>query len=262
MVRKLLKYDLSSLLRTIIPINMVLIVMALFVKILNIINIDHEIYETLVISVDIIYYLLAFVCCMLNGLVIVVRFYKNLFTSEGYMTFALPVKTTHHIASKYIASLIVTLITGSVVLLTDFFIHFKHSISYLFIDTLIYNINEYPSDAFAQILSLVLLIVFIMQAYLIVFACISLGQSMPGNRIAVSIGLFFAYLLGTFIIKIAVFITLYFTSSGYDFITIEYNNIFNMISLLLILYIIFKIAMGIVYYAINYYIIEKRLNLE
>lgn len=59
--------------------------------------------------------------CLFGTVVInIVRFYKNLVTDEGYLTFTLPVSSKQIIASKLISSLVMDILMAFAVLVSTF----------------------------------------------------------------------------------------------------------------------------------------------
>lgn len=66
-------------------------------------------------------YVVVILGCLFGTVVInIVRFYKNLVTDEGYLTFTLPVSSKQIIASKLISSLVMDILMAFAVLVSTF----------------------------------------------------------------------------------------------------------------------------------------------
>ncbi|MGN0493544.1 MAG: hypothetical protein ACI4F7_07855, partial [Acutalibacteraceae bacterium] len=114
MLKKLYKHEFHSLFRSILPIWAALIGFAVLSRLTFILDFDNKVLNT-VRGLSVTAYIFAIIAVFIVGLVIVVmRFYKNLLTHEGYLTFTLPFTPTQHIFCK--------LICGVVVMIIDFII--------------------------------------------------------------------------------------------------------------------------------------------
>ncbi|MBQ4036526.1 MAG: hypothetical protein IJC84_00195 [Clostridia bacterium] len=110
MFAKLLKYDLKSVLRYwwVAAVSSVgLTVLAcLCGKILAVEYTAMELFQTLAAIAMVFFILGIFLFPVLNTVLVYMRFYKNFFTDEGYLTFTLPVTTAQLLSSKLLCSFI------------------------------------------------------------------------------------------------------------------------------------------------------------
>jgi hypothetical protein len=112
MLGKLLKYELKSTARTFIPLYIAIILVSIVqgfslnTEMLKIQGIASMLLGALFIALFVI-----------NIIVIVQRFKKNLLKDEGYLMFTLPVSPKMLILSKYIVSVIWTILSGLVAML-------------------------------------------------------------------------------------------------------------------------------------------------
>lgn len=113
MLGKLLKYELKAYIRIFIPIYIAIIAMSFLNRLFG----GSELFQMQFIMTTVLIGL--FVALYVLSIIITIqRFRKNLLGDEGYLMFTLPVKTSSIIISKYLASLIFTILSGLVALLS------------------------------------------------------------------------------------------------------------------------------------------------
>lgn len=174
-------------------------------------NLTYRLLLAISTSLTFIYVLAVIAAFILTLVVIVVRFYKNLYTSEGYFTFSIPVKPIQHLWCKLICGSVMFLasiiVIGLSVLITF--------ISKDFISDLRLIVEQFK-QAFFGIdkihllfygIELVILLLVSLLASLLQFYCsISFGQSFK-NKIGGSI---LSYILINVILNFAItFITIF-----------------------------------------------------
>ena len=116
MVKKLLKHELVSYMRILLPIDAILLIIAAVARIIQFFESDTVTYG-IIFGSSIFALVVGIMACMFMAIVVaVIRFYKNFFTAEGYLTFTLPVKKSELINSKVIMGVISSLATSFVVL--------------------------------------------------------------------------------------------------------------------------------------------------
>ena len=95
MVKTLFKYEFKSYLKTLIPFNIVLLSIAAFTRLIQFFDLDivgYDVVYDIVFALATMTYVLAIVACFAAVFVMaIIRFYKNLYTAEGYLSFTLPV---------------------------------------------------------------------------------------------------------------------------------------------------------------------------
>lgn len=102
MLKKLLKHEFHATARIFIPAYIALLIFSVLTTLVGMIDTKNVILK---LVLDIIFY--AYIICaiflILGAITMaVVRFYKNLLTTEGYLSFTLPVKVKSLIAAKVI----------------------------------------------------------------------------------------------------------------------------------------------------------------
>jgi len=133
---------------------------------------------------------------VLSAIVIYIRFYKNFFTDEGYLTFTLPVKIGHLLGSKLLTALITTVATG-LVLFADIYLMCAigggvelledlHALVEIFFE----NMPFYAYVYAVQILLLLLLSSVL--SFLFLFCCITFGSIITKKaKVPAAIGIYY-----------------------------------------------------------------------
>ena len=86
----------------------------------EILNSEKELTEAVYVlsMLGIVLVIISFVAFfILSEILVFLRFYKNFFTDEGYLTFTLPVKRSQLLSSKLITSCIVLIATGIILMI-------------------------------------------------------------------------------------------------------------------------------------------------
>ncbi len=99
MLNKLLKYEFRDTARTIPLFYLVSLIFAGLVLLAKLLNI-----EWFQMTTSIVLLLLGIAVSIITFVIIIIRFYKNLYSNEGYLMFTLPVKPGLLLASKSIAA--------------------------------------------------------------------------------------------------------------------------------------------------------------
>ena len=126
MLGKLIKHDFRSLSRVLLPAQLAILGATILATVGFAVNLKMDYSE---VQVNGLLSLLRIITGLLSGIMIVAiiaasilmafivfqRFYKNLISDEGYLTFTLPVTTANILWSKLITAMIWTLISGAVI---------------------------------------------------------------------------------------------------------------------------------------------------
>ena len=203
MVKKLFKYEAAAYLRVWAPIELAVIALALFCRTIQIIETDTVAYELLFSGFIGIYVLGIVASIIFNHIFAFIRYYKNLFASEGYLSFTLPVTAGQHVFVKIttsvaftVASVIMAFISFMIVSAGDMFLEVMKAIGYLSglaIDKVGANFGLYIAEA------VVLLILSFATIQMVSNTCISIGQKANKGRIGFA---FLAYFIYNSIIQI------------------------------------------------------------
>ncbi len=265
MLKKLLKYEFRSYLKLWAIFSSILLSASITTSVVYEISFDSE-SPIFIISIFMLIFTIAGGSAYLISpfIMSIVRFYKNLFSDEGYLTFTLPIKKTDIINSKIIsssllffASLVIYLISMCICSnamftssLLDFTFEFRNFISQGSVWSLIFIIE--------LVASFVILCVLIATVVLlcITFACTITKKA----RVITAIGIYYGSYVVTIILMIIMSASF---ASGYEIYTEtlpETLHIPMLCLIWLVIMILFSIIFFLLYLA-EYRLIDKKLNL-
>ena len=263
MLGKLLKYEIKAMGRVMLPLYAVLLFLAGFLA-LNLRLGMNPAIRMIVDKFAVISGFLFVIGIITVGVVMIVmvvqRFYKNLLGNEGYLMFSLPATTLEHILSKGISSLIWILVGGAAGIAAGFLMVSIVSDVPEFLRELQQLREMIFSDRMGEIiLVIVLLIVGIMESLCKVYAAIAAGHQFNSHRLLFSA---VAYIVFGIIETV---ISLPFSSNGVPFGKIV-GKVVDATNLppagtMWILIGIALIGM-VIYGAVAWYLLDRRLNLE
>lgn len=231
---------------------------------------DSPIIEALAAFVLLFYYIALIVISFVTILYTAVRFYKNLYTDEGYLMHTLPVTQKSLIISKLIVSYIWTIITGLVIMgsifallcatfsssgadisLAELFSKFIEEITS---PSLLAEFKDIFGIGFYHFLTVILFICIISPIYsiLMIYTSISLGQLFKKHKV-----------LGSILSYIGIYTLIQIISS---IITAPalFSNTYsrNALGPTIYFYLAGSIAMGIIFFFVTEFIMKKKLNLD
>lgn len=175
MFGKLMKYELKSLLKGLLPLYGAILAVALINAVMASFGIGNSIDGLPQVTAIMLYFGLCVAVAVVTFLVIIQRFYKGLLGQEGYLMFTLPVPTWQLTLSKLLGAVITTILSGIVGML-----------SILILGSL--NINpHWTLDATLFVIELiVLMLVGVAAMILEIYVAMALGHLANKHRIAMS----------------------------------------------------------------------------
>ncbi len=269
MVKKLFKHEFFAIGRVLLPVQALVLVFSALARIIQLFENDTTVYGLLFGSVIFFLVVVNLINLSLPFVMGLVRFYKNLFTTEGYLSFTLPVTTTQHLYTKLLTTLgfsigavVTSLLSLVIVTSGEVFSEIVLSIRYLW--------SLIPGQTSAHIALYIvefvlLLIVSFGTQLLLYYLFLSLGQLSKKNRLLASFGFYFGYYVITQILGTILSIVVSFLSVTTFFDTIGSwigQNTTLFVHLLLCGLIVFAVLFGWLYFALNNYILRRKLNLE
>ena len=270
MVKKLFKHEFLAALRLWLPMQIILLAVALFGRIVQLFETDTTAYDIVFGSSTVIYVLAIFTSLLLTMIFGIIRFYKNLFSHEGYLSFTLPVTTEQHITVKTVVaacsmlgSLLVVFISFAVFTAGEVFVEVMKAVSYL----IKRFIGEFGGVNFAFYLveGIALVAVSLLGGFLLYYACIALGQTFKKNRVLGAVGVYFIYYTIVQIFSTVLMIIVAFWADMPFFEAIV-NFIDTcpegFVHIVLIGSLVSALVMTAVYFLIVRLVIRKKLNLE
>lgn len=269
MVKKLLKYEFSAFGKSILPMEIILIAIAAFQRVLQLFENDSTTYTIFNVSSIIMLVVAMIVCIVMTVALCIVRFYKNMFTAEGYLTLTLPVTHTQHIFAKLItavcacvASVISVIVAGIIATAGDVFHEIVKAGVYFL--KLMQNEIHWHLSAYALEI-IVLLIVAIASNFLLYYTCMTIGQMAHKNRVLASFGVYFAYYILTQILG-TIFIIVFVAIRNTPFMVAIFNWLgkhpIGGIHIFLCSFIVISAILGVVFYFITKYVMKHKLNIE
>lgn len=267
MVKKLFKYDAKNQLRSLLPMYIVLLGIAVLNRTIGFFETDSTVFDITYTSSTVFFVISCIVCLILTVAIGVRNYWQNLFKAEGYLTFTLPVKKGQIIRSKLLSSLLFTAVSLLVIaagvcivtsgdLLCEILKAVKFEAAKIW-DRAGFNLVLWIIEA------IVCFIIFTLAKYLEFYASISIGQMAKKKRLLASCGVFFGFyfirqIIGTVIIILA---TIFFSVLDKIAFWMSAHRIAGT-HIVLCLFIVIELIGAVIYSILAYLPIKKKLNLE
>jgi len=202
---------------------------------------------------------------VIGMIMILVRYYSNFFTDEGYLTFTLPVKTSTLLHSKILSGISWFAIIGVVVVLS--FVAVITTIAAVTGDSSLWEVSDYYTvepesisvigEIIVGMTETISFVIAIIEPVLLMFLCVTLASVIARRaRVVIGIGLFFAVNSVTSALVTAgdVFMS---------YITTEYfgYNYYIDTATQSVFYILLGGSILVVSYLLNRYLLKNKLNL-
>ncbi len=269
MVGKLIKHEFIGYSKIMLPIQIVVLGIAFLLRFVQFFETDSVAYDIVFVS--------AVIAMVISNIVLLVsawfysikRFYGNLFTNEGYLSFTLPVTPAQHIISKlivsvsfFLLSLVTSLLSVCVATVGEVLVELIKAATFLagkYFDFL-------GGHGILYIVELIVgAIVLIGSSTLLFYACIAIGQMAKKNRIFAAFGAYFVYYLITQVIG-TVFVII--ISTCYEYIPFDMIENFTVehpfatVHIFILFFVVFYALLGLLYFVVTNLVIKKKLNLE
>lgn len=261
MLSKLMKHELKATSRLLLPLYIALLFISLINRLVFQLNIQEGVLMFFTGFLVVAQIVLIFAILVTTMLLMIIRFYKNLLSDEGYLMFTLPVNVHQLITSKLIITLFWIFIS-IVVVLSSLSVAFVTSGN---VGLIISEINKIPQELSmtfggnSTILIIELFLMILVSAIaniLVVYASIAIGQLFSKHKIIASFVSYAVIYNVLQLLMIIALILLSFILSG----SINFTNMLPKIVFPVI--IIITLLTGIVFYIITNRIFEKKLNLD
>ncbi len=269
MVKKLFKHEMFAWLRVWAPMQIILLAVAAFGRIWQFFENDSTAYSIIFGSAVGLYVVAIIASIGLVTVFDVVRFYKNLFSREGYLSFTLPITPAQHIWVKMLTaglfsvlSLVVILLSGVIFTAGDLFTEIMKALAYI--------IKQIPptmgTHLFFYIIEVVLLMaVAVLGGSLLYYACIALGQTFKKNRVIGAVGVYFIYYVINQVISTIITVIVMLLAETDFFLAIGRfmeAHPYATVHIVLCGGLVFSAALSAIYFVITHAIMRKKLNLE
>lgn len=258
MLTKLIKYEWKATARYLLPLYLVLAIMTVFTRIFFTIEVLHDPLSISMSIVLFLYFISLIALCVTTFLIIIMRFYKNLLTGEGYLMFTLPVTVGNLIKSKLVLSVFWAIIC--------IFMSFASLLIVLpgaskldpaFSSFTLRNISDSLGNfkTFSIVIVAITILAGLIMNILNFYTSIALGQMIAKNKVMGSV---IAY-IGLYMVF--QFIGLIFLLACY-LVGVDENNTDLVFRLIVGYGLSIFTAGGIILYATTKHVLMKRLNLE
>ena len=270
MLKKLLKYDLKYVFRyswLAIVLSLALsVVGGVLVSLIDGKNMPSEMVGILMMFIFLIG-LCFFAVPALLLILSFARFYKHLFTDEGYLTFTLPVKLSTQLNSKLLLYLIVGAVSMATVFTEVALMILVSGNGAEVLDTIGRLLSEAWADGGALVIVLIfekILYYFVYQTFmaLALYCCITFASvNTKRARVITAIGLFFGCAVSYAMLSgfVSIFRSLYFMEKTYELSTFREAVVTVMNDGVSIL---FCSVFCVLLYILQYRMLDKHLNLS
>lgn len=204
MLGKLIKYEFRATARFFVPLYLVAVMLGLVASFsLGRTTNQRAFLQVLGVLFITLFMVSLYAMVLLSVILMLVRFYRNLMTDEGYLMFTLPVRISQLIFSRLIVSMVwfagVAVAVVAVLALSPVTVHpiitgeFNGT---AVLKTVIENFNALlPRDADTRVLLIVegvsLTVLAVVAFCLMSYAAISVGQSFRKNKALLGVGFYF-----------------------------------------------------------------------
>lgn len=275
MLGKLIKHETRATSRIFLPLYGALLILTIFTKLVMAIGApdffseaasnNNNVAEIILGISFTLYFVLIIGICVMTLVMIIQRFYKNLFTDEGYLMFSLPVKTWELVLSKLLVGIIWSAVCTVMIVLT-FFIFSLGAFSMMELSQTIRSAYSmfYLQTGMELNLFMAELIVFILvetvASILMIYVSIAIGQLFNQHRIVAAFG---AYIVITIAMQIIMSIAMaVFAIGNLENMVLNGSEAMTTVQWLINGSTALNVVLGIGFYYVTHTIMKKRLNLE
>ncbi|MBE6957808.1 MAG: hypothetical protein E7447_01465 [Ruminococcaceae bacterium] len=201
MVKKLFKHEYLFYVRVMAIVYAVLLTVSVATKLIYTFESNTTAYQIIRGFTTIVYVFSLIAAWGFAWVMGIVRFYRNLFTAEGYLSFTLPVTADQHIIVKAVTAVCVELVTmlmvgvsGLIVVPGEILTELGNAFAIIFADI--------PTDAVVHLVLyavefLIMLLLAAFSSVMLYYCFISIGQLSRKNRILAAVGAYFGYYILT-----------------------------------------------------------------
>ena len=266
MLGKLIKYDLKASAKIFLLLHGLFLAACLLCRLffLNRLDFFHASEESLISSIAV---MISLVILLITGaniaswLLIAFRFYRSLFSREGYLSWTLPVSGLQHLWSRIISgclfmALDAVIIAAGVLLLTT---GSNVTEAYSVIAEDVAVELGMPLSRFGAYMFLFSILACISTVVMTYF-CITVGQLFPSHRILCALA---AYFITTLVVQLISFFILFATGlfPGYSYFLSKGETVAEHTFALLTLSTVMMLIITFFQYICTHFIIKKKINL-
>lgn len=269
MVKKLIKHEFIYYWRTFCIFLPIVILMGIMTRVFHFFGDDNIIGEIAAYSSTTMLIVSSIALIILSTVIGVVRFYKNMYSAEGYLTFTLPVTHHQHILVKLgfaLACQLVSILTIFIAIgIGSWDVPVGFNIFKILSFEILAGYVGKTNAALYVIEGVMLILLGSVFNVLLYYGCITVGQTAKKNRILMAFGAYFIYYVATQVIStvLSIIFMVLGMSGALDQLTVWMeNNFTTTIHIYLWIAIVIYAVMSAVFYFITHRIMSKKLNLE
>ena len=272
MVKKLFKHEMLAYLRVVIPVQIILLGVAVLGRIIQFFETDTTAYRIINGSSIFAFCVAIVVTLMMTAIFAIVRFYRHLFTGEGYLSFTLPVTPAQHLLVKLltptmfvIVNILVSVVAVCIITAGDVLVEVLRAADYLW-NAVIADLKENAYHLWLYVAEgLLVLLAAAMASVLFYYLCIAIGQLFKKNRVLAAVGVYFGFYVVTQVLStVGMILIAVFSESPLLQALVKYveKHPFATVHTVMCALLVLCVALGAVYFLVTRRIITRRLNLE
>ena len=267
MLGKLIKYDLKSSGKLFLLLHGIFLIFCVFIRFIymNRLDLIEPVDEKMLVVSLLLFFTLftVFVSALMfyTQMQIAFRYYRNLFSREGYLSWTLPVSGIQHLWAKiisgciFMAADILIVAAGILILATGKNIRDAYS---LVADETTRELGMTLGDF--GLMLLILCLASCIYSVVMVYFCINIGQLFPGHRVLCAVA---AYFITSTVIQIAGLISLFISGyfPGYEFFAAEGATAADFMIRIYAISGGISIVVTVAMYIATHYMMKKKINL-
>ena len=265
MLGKLIKYDLKNAARIFLLVHGIYLFICIILRLLVMNPLDFSAPSRLLITpltlIVVLFIFLLTAMTLTTSLLIALRFYRNLFSKEGYLSWTLPAAPSTHLLAKFLsgyliaAADIIIIAAGILVLVTGSNV----ADAYRQIAPDMEKVLGITLGSYALKLFL-FTVIFTFTSIVQIYFCIALGQLFQEHRVLLAIAFYFlagfgVQILTTSLLLITGLIRPQMFADSYSFNIGRYTDILYLITGIL------SIILAVIEYMVTNYIMKRKINL-
>ena len=270
MVKKLLKHEFIYYFRTFSIFLPIILVFGIVARLFRVFDNGSTISDIAIFSSSAMLVVSCIALGVCTGVLYIVRFYKNIYSAEGYLTLTLPVTNAQHIFVKLLTAvaceaicILAIAVSVCIAFWSETFIKFFQNIP-MYINEFITLCGAANVIGYAAELILMLVIALVYEI-LLCYACITVGQTAKKNRILAAVGAYFVYYVATQIVSTVFTVVVSILGISDSLVAvIEWigNNIYTVGHIYFCGAIVLYGGMAAIFWLVTQRIMTHKLNLE
>lgn len=265
MLGKLIKHEWVATSKLLLPLYIILCIATVLGKILLVSMGNNDLFSPFLGLLSVFYVFYLFIIAAVTQIYLIVRFYKNMFTDEGYLTNTLPVTSSQLINTKLLVAFCWNII-NIVFISCSIFVIVVDSKTIPFIrsgwnDAINSFENYFGFEPTGYIILFIILTLgSVIFSLLMLYCSIALGHKFGKHKI---IGSFVAYIALYAIIQIIATVITTVGGMFWDFNNVtSASAVFPIMNTYIVIFSVIYVLFGIAFYLITNTIVNKQLNLE